>query len=132
MEGSELDSQPSEQIDFCDKLDKLCEYFMAMGVSYEEFWFGDYCKLKYYEQAYFHQLEKRNYDVWLQGALFYKALEVALARGFGGDKSVKYPTYEEFIGKSKMEEMTQEELWAFIQKQLEDEAKLYAQNHRSE
>ena len=130
MEVVEVDSASSE-IDFCEKLDQLCEYYMAMGVSFDEFWHGDYCRLKYYEKAYFHNLDKRNYEIWLQGAVFYKAIDVALAQGFGGNERAKYPTYNEFIGKSETDGMSDEELWQYIQQQLEDEAKRYEQTHRS-
>lgn len=125
MEGNEVNSKPSKQADFCEWLEQLCEYYMAMGVSFDEFWYGDYCKLKFYEKKHSHDLERRNYNAWLQGALFYRAIEVALARGFGGDRNAKYPTYNEFVGRDPVEEMSQEELWAYIQSQLEEDARSY-------
>lgn len=111
-------------------LEKLCEYYMAMGVSFDEFWYGDYCRLKFYEKAYINRLKKRDYDMWLQGAYFYHAVTVALARGFGGDRRAEYPKMP--FGHEKPEEqMSQEELLAYIQNQLEEEARNYANNHRS-
>ena len=132
MEGVEVDSASSEdkQSDFIEWLDKLCEYYMAMGVSFDEFWHGDYCRLKFYEQAYFNKLKKRDYDFWLQGAYFYQAVSVALAKGFGGNKSVEYPK-QPFGYEKPEEDMSQDELLAYIQQQLEAEAEAYKRNHRS-
>ena len=131
MEGQEVSSSPSKEIDYCERLDKLCEYYMAMGVSFEEFWYGDYCRLKYYEQAYFNQLQRRDYDQWLLGAYFYRAISVALAQGFGGNQRVEYPK-QPFGYEKPEEQMSQEELLAYIQKQLEAEAAAYSRNHRSD
>lgn len=65
---------------------------MAMGVSYDEFWHGDYCKLKFYEERYYTSLEQENYKLWLQGAYFYSAMSTALAKMFGGNKTeIAYP-----------------------------------------
>ena len=51
---------------------------MAMGVSYDEFWNGDYTKLKYYVEAYKQRLKDRNTELWLQGVYVYEAVNVAL------------------------------------------------------
>ena len=56
----------------------MCPKFMAMGVSYDEFWNGDYTRLKYYEEAYKQKLKDRNTELWLQGVYVYEAVSVAL------------------------------------------------------
>lgn len=133
MENDEVAPSLSEKnISLSERLDKLCEYYMAMGVSFEEFWYGDYCRLKFYEQAYYNKLKKRDYDAWIQGAYFYHAVTVALARGFGGDKKAEYPKQPFGYEEEKPEEyMSQQELRAYIRQQLEEEARAYARNHRS-
>lgn len=47
---------------------------MAMGMTYDEFWHGNYAKLEYYRKAYEAKRETANYDAWLQGAYVYDAL----------------------------------------------------------
>ena len=69
---------------FGDMLDKSCAYFMAIGVPYDEFWHGDYTKLKYYEQAYKIEVKLKNQDLWLQGMYFYDAVSTALHNVFAG------------------------------------------------
>ena len=131
MENGEVSSSLSKhKTTLSEWLGSLCEYYMAMGVSFDEFWYGDYCRLKFYEQAYLNRLQKRDYDQWLLGAYFYKAISVALAQGFGGDQRAEYPK-QPFGYEKPEEQMSQEELLAHIQEQLEREAEAYARNHRS-
>ena len=132
MENGEVDSSLSKNklTNLTDWLEKLCDYYMAMGVSFDEFWYGDYCRLKFYERAYFNRLKKRDYDMWLEGAYVYQAVSVALAKSFGGDRQAEYPK-QPFGYEKPEEQMSQEELLAYIQKQLEEEAAAYARNHRS-
>ena len=69
---------------FGDMLDKACIYYMAMGVSYDEFWHGDYTKLKYYREAYKLKAKMNNSEAWLQGMYFYDAVSTALNNAFLG------------------------------------------------
>jgi len=90
LEGNEVDvlpDLPSERdvqesnsdTPLGDMLDKLCPYFMALGVSYDEFWNGDYTCLKYYEEKNKLEIEKRNQELWLQGLYNYIALSTVIA-----------------------------------------------------
>lgn len=74
-------------------LDQLCPYFMAMGVSYDEFWNGDYTQLKYIQNAHLIQVERQNEQAWLQGVYVYEAVSIALANAFKkkGQQADKYP-----------------------------------------
>ena len=74
-------------------LDRLCPYYMLIGVSYDEFWNGDYTHLKYFEEAYRLAVKKRNQELWLQGLYNFDALSTALSNVFAKNKSSlkKYP-----------------------------------------
>lgn len=87
---SEEDEQGVEQ-SFSDVLDKLCAYYMALGVPCDEFWNGDYTLLKYYADRHKIAVEQQNEQLWLQGMYFYEALNVALAQAFSKHSSAKYP-----------------------------------------
>ncbi len=80
MEGeSGLDS-PSENtrlLTFAELADELCPQYMSIGVSFQEYWHGDYTQLAYYAKAFEVQRERANYDAWLQGAYVYDALCMA-------------------------------------------------------
>lgn len=87
---SEEDEHGVEQ-SFGDTLDKLCAYYMALGVSADEFWNGDYTMLKYYVEKHRIAVEQKNEQLWLQGMYFYEALTVALAQAFSKHTNARYP-----------------------------------------
>lgn len=87
MEGSEVTEQlPSDSdravLTLGEWLDRLCVYYMTMGVTYEEFWYGDYTKFKYVARQYEAQRKLQNEDAWLQGAYVYDAVATALSNAF--------------------------------------------------
>ena len=98
-----------------DKLDKLCPYFMLMGMSYDEFWHGNICKWKYIVESY--QL-RRKYDnemLWLQGLYNYSAFSTVLANVSSKRGSAPIRYLEEPI---RITPMTEEEREAEKQKRI--------------
>lgn len=87
---SEDDEQGVEQ-SFSTVLDKLCAYYMALGVSADEFWNGDPTLLKYYAERHRIAVEQQNEQMWLQGVYFYEAISTALAQAFSKHTNAKYP-----------------------------------------
>ena len=89
MESDEItaplfsDDEQSGEQSFSDVLDKLCVYYMMLGVPEKEFWDGDYTRLKYYVRQRNFMIERKNEELWLQGMYFYEALSVSLAKAFG-------------------------------------------------
>lgn len=59
---------------FSDYADRLCPIYMAMGVSYNEFWNGDYSQFKYYWEKENILNEKKNAELWLLGNYVYDAI----------------------------------------------------------
>ena len=55
---------------------------MLYGVPIEEFWDGDYTRLKFYVQAHKLAVEQRNQELWLQGLYFYDGVSTALHNAF--------------------------------------------------
>jgi hypothetical protein len=55
---------------------------MAMGMSYAEFWHGDYTQWKFWEEEHLLRKERENEKLWLQGAYFYVAFSTALSNAF--------------------------------------------------
>ena len=92
MEGDEVEqlpnlpsdkpNKPESETPISDMLDKICPYYMMIGVPYDEFWNGDYTHLKYYEECHKLEIEKVNQELWLQGLYNYHALAVALSNAF--------------------------------------------------
>ena len=115
MERGAVNPERSK-VSFADRLVSLCEYYMTLGVPYDEFWHGDYCKLKFYEKQYFNQQKVKDGEMWRQGLYFWQALK-AFGNQLTGDGKVKYPD-KPFSMERNEETMTQEELLANIDAEL--------------
>ena len=54
--------------------ERLCPDYMAMGMTYTEFWHGSADLPKYYREADKIRLQKKNQELWLEGLYYYSAL----------------------------------------------------------
>ena len=70
---------------FTEVFESACPYYMALGMSYEDYWYGDNDLVKYYREADTFRKRIRNEELWLQGMYFAQAI----ATNF--DKKAKYP-----------------------------------------
>lgn len=59
---------------FTELFDKLCPMYMAMGMSYAEFYDGDPTLVIPYREAYLQKRRMANHDLWMQGRYIYDAL----------------------------------------------------------
>lgn len=112
MEGAEVKAfgSPSEtETDnntklktFSEILDEYCAYYMSIGVTYDEFWFGDYTRLKFYVSA-FKIKQEREFEQWnerlyLAGLYNYNAFDSVIGVfgwALGGKKGSRPEGYIE-------------------------------------
>jgi hypothetical protein len=93
------DTEQVEHIFLYKKFEELCPYFISMGMTYEQFWYGDVSMTKYYIKA-FEIKEKREaknkkWTIWEQGLYIYEALcnVSPILRAFSkAKKPLPYPT----------------------------------------
>ena len=72
-EGSERDSSlPS--ITYTERFYEQFPYYLAIGMTPEQYWDGDPALAKYYRQADELKLERLNQQLWLQGMYVYEAI----------------------------------------------------------
>lgn len=90
---------------------------MAMGMSYQEFWHGDYTQWKFCEEQYQIRKKWENEMLWLQGAYFFDAVTAALANSFR-DKGKPPVSYRE--EPIRITPMTEEDQKAEQQKQIDE------------
>lgn len=65
--------------------------FMAMGMTPQEFWYGDPKLAKSYIKAYEIKLDNENTSHWLNGIYTMNAFSVVIGNAFGrGGKSLEY------------------------------------------
>lgn len=66
-------SSPSS-FTYTDKFYELFPYYLAIGMTPEQYWDGDCTLPKYYRKAEELRNEKRNEELWLQGMYVYEAI----------------------------------------------------------
>ena len=89
--GSELltEGSPTQEKTNTEIFDECFPFYLAIGMSYAEYWEGDPKLAQYYRKAYRIKQEEINNNAWLQGMYIYDAISTALhnaLRGFGKNK----------------------------------------------
>ena len=108
MEGDQVSvaalpsqEEPKEKkIKFGEILDEWCAFYMSIGVPYDEYWYGDYTRLKFYYKAWelktTREVEMNNQSAYLAGLYNYNAFSSVMAAfgwALGGKKGSKPDGY---------------------------------------
>lgn len=72
--GSEEGNQTAPHVTYTERFYEAFPYYLAMGMTPEQFWDGDPDLARYYRKAEEIRNEKRNQELWLQGLYIYEAL----------------------------------------------------------
>lgn len=86
---------------------KVFPQYLAMGMTYEEFWNGDVELVKFYREAFRLKQQMKEQELWLQGVYFCDAITSCFA-----DKKNPYSYPEEprgFLGHRKSEKSSKDE-----------------------
>ncbi|HIS12711.1 MAG TPA: hypothetical protein IAB40_06365 [Candidatus Onthocola stercoravium] len=67
-------SEEEELSSYTQIFKEQCPFFMAIGMSYQEFWYEDCWIAKYYLEAYKIRKEQINEQLWLQGMYVFEAI----------------------------------------------------------
>ena len=59
---------------FTEIMEEQCPLYMAMGMSYDEYWNGEMERAKFYREAFKLKKKQDNEKLWLQGAYIYNVL----------------------------------------------------------
>ena len=94
-EGSgELSRSPF--LTYTDQFYEVFPYYLSIGMSPEQFWDGDPTLVQYYRRADEMRIERRNYELWLQGLYVYEAIcDVAPVLNAMAKKGTKVHPYSE-------------------------------------
>lgn len=49
-------------------------FYLSIGMTFEQYWDGDCCLVKYYRKAHYLRQQRRNQELWAMGAYVYEAL----------------------------------------------------------
>ena len=89
--GPELldNGKPTKATTYTEIFEDNFPQYLAIGMSYAEYWEGDPKLAQYFRKAYRIKQEEINNTAWLQGVYIYDAVSTALhnaLRGFGKQK----------------------------------------------
>lgn len=72
------DTEQVEHIFLYERFEKICPYFISIGMTYEQFWYGDVSMTKYYQKAFEikekREVKNKKWTIWEQGLYIYEAL----------------------------------------------------------
>ena len=73
-DGGAGKKNPAEITNFTEMFIELCPQYMAMGMSYDEFWNRNTLCHASYRKAWEQRRAQINWQMWMQGGYFYDAL----------------------------------------------------------
>lgn len=72
--GDSLENGDNQSISLTEIFNENFPYYLAIGMTYDEFWHGRFDLVISYRKAYELKQEIKDYDFWKQGLYFYEAL----------------------------------------------------------
>lgn len=63
------DKRPASLFAYTEEFERSFPYYLAIGMTYEQYWEQDSTLVRAYRKAAKIQRDLRNQDAWLQGAL---------------------------------------------------------------
>lgn len=113
--GSELVS-PAPLFTYSEKFESQCPLYMAIGMTYDEFWEGAADLVIAYRKADILRQKRKNADAWLQGRYLYDALCTVVPALRGLSKEPVEPYLEEPYP------FTKEDVEEFQRRKMEEQA----------
>lgn len=118
---------------FADIFEELCPVYMAYGMSYNDYWFGNPKMVVAYRKAHELDIKRRNEEMWLQGFYNFTAFSTALSNIHFDNKPHKVNKYLEkpFDLFEKTEEEKKQEAEKARQKIIDSLKRLEAMYNRN-
>lgn len=82
--GSELLNAPTQKKTNTEIFEDCFPFYLAIGMSFAEYWEGDSTLAQYYRKAYQIKQDEINNNAWLQGMYVYDAISTALHNALRG------------------------------------------------
>lgn len=76
--GNVESSTTTEKKTLTQVFEETCPYYMAIGMTYDEYWYKEPQRVKYYRESHILKNKSRNQELWLLGRYFVDSIQVAL------------------------------------------------------
>ena len=97
---------------YTERFNEVFPYYLAIGMTPEQYWDGDCTLTKYYREAEEIRNERRNQELWLQGMYIYEAIcDIApILHAFAkkGTKPHPYPSKPYAISEKQIKQEREE------------------------
>ena len=104
---SQSDNQDKQSFSYSKVFDQCCPYFMSIGMTYEEYWFGPSELTRYAREAYRLRRKQIDEEQWMQGRYIYDAIG-ALAPILRTNLSNKEVSAGPYVDKPYLEKLEEE------------------------
>lgn len=96
---------------YTELFEQLCPYYMALGMTYDQFWRDDFSIVKYFKKMDEISRERENQKLWLQGYYIYQAIGsyAEIIPAFPKKGAKVYPYVEEPLPITKIAQEEREE-----------------------
>lgn len=77
MGSSRLISREKSKVEYISltkTFEELCPIYMSYGMSYDEFWYGEPYRAKFYLDSHKLKVKQKDEEMWIQGMYIYEAL----------------------------------------------------------
>ena len=68
------DESKVEYTSLTNLFEKQCPIYMSFGMTYDEFWYGEPYRAKFYRESYKLKVRQKDEELWIQGMYIYEAL----------------------------------------------------------
>lgn len=89
MGGGEVTAQP---ISFTEVFEEQVPHYMAMGMTYDQFWHGEPGMVKFFRKAEDLRRRRKNQELWLEGVYMAEALQATVGNMFSKGAKHQYPS----------------------------------------
>lgn len=63
-----------EHTSYTKVFEELCPIYMSYGMTYDEYWYGEAYRTKFYYESYKLKVKQKDAEMWTQGMYIYEAL----------------------------------------------------------
>lgn len=74
LSDGEGDGRTAPHFSYTDTFYEAFPHYLAMGMTYEQYWNGDVDLVRYYKKAQEIKNQRKNQELWLQGMYIYEVL----------------------------------------------------------
>lgn len=92
MESDRVEVTDSKKQTYTEIFKDVCPYYMSMGMSYEQFWYGPPEIAKYYREMHEYKNKQINQEMWWMGLYVRDALLCTVGNMFSKKgNAIQYP-----------------------------------------